>query len=52
MTKEERLEYFEELAEEYDVPLDVVQMLGDLLGPEEDYDGLVTSVQDAALYDF
>ena len=43
---ESRAEYLEMLSEEYDVPLDVVQAMADVLGPLEDFDGLVTSLED------
>jgi len=43
---ESRAEYLANLAEEYDVPLDTVQALADVLGPLEDFDGLVTSLED------
>ena len=46
MTKQERKEYFKELSWEYDVPLYVVEMLADMLGPNEDFDGLVTELED------
>lgn len=42
----ERIEYLKDLAFEYDVPEDVVFMLADMLGPNEDYDGLVTELED------
>lgn len=45
MTKE-RKEYLKELALEYDVNFSDVLFLASLLGETEDYDGLVTSVQD------
>lgn len=41
-----RREYLECLAEDNDVPLENVLNLADLLGPEEDFDGLVTTIQD------
>ena len=41
-----RTEYLEFLAEEYNVPLDVVRLLADTLGPEEDFDALLTSLDD------
>ena len=41
-----RTEYLEFLVEEYDVPLDVVMLLADTLGPEEDFDALLTSLDD------
>jgi hypothetical protein len=41
-----RTEYLKELAQEYDPA--VVYALADMLGPEEDFDGLVTSLEDYA----
>ena len=41
-----RTEYLTFLAEEYNVPLDVVMLLADTLGPEEDFDALLTSLDD------
>ena len=46
--EETRREYLVDLAMEYDVPLDVVFLLADLLGENEDYDGLVNSLEDYA----
>lgn len=43
-----RAEYLNMLAEEHDVDIDAVEMLADLLGPDEDFDGLVTMVEDYA----
>ena len=39
-----RREYLESLAQEY--PRDAVFALADMLGPTEDFDGLVTSLED------
>lgn len=39
-----RREYLESLCEEY--PREAVMGLAGLLGPEEDFDGLVTSLED------
>jgi hypothetical protein len=39
-----RRDYLESLAEEYD--RDTVFMLASLLGPSEDFDGLVTALED------
>ncbi len=44
----ERDAYLREIADEYDVPMYVVRQLADMLGPNEDYDGLVTAVEDWA----
>ena len=45
---ETRAEYLEMLAEDYDVDLDIVHAMADVLGPMEDFDGLVTSLEDIA----
>lgn len=42
----DRKEYLESLADDYGVDVDTVFMLADMLGPNEDFDGLVTSLQD------
>ena len=39
-------DYLKSLAEDYSVDLGTVKMFADLLGPSEDFDGLVTSLQD------
>ena len=41
-----RRDYLESLCEEY--PRSIVFALADLLGPTEDFDGLVTALEDAA----
>lgn len=41
-----RRDYLEYLADEYDVSLKEVQALAGLLGPDEDFDGLLTSLED------
>lgn len=43
-----RTDYLADLAEEYDVPSDIVMALADALGPNEDFDGLIIMLQDAA----
>lgn len=45
MTKQ-RKEYLYQLAKEYDVSYETVLELATLLGEEEDYDGLVTFIED------
>ncbi len=42
----DRLDYLCCMADDYGLPLGTVKMLADLLGPNEDFDGLVTSLQD------
>jgi hypothetical protein len=44
---ENRREYLESLCEEYDRT--IVYMLANLLGSSEDFDGLVTSLEDYAV---
>lgn len=46
-----RNDYLRHLAEEYEVSLNDVHALADLLGPSEDFDGLVCAVQDQAALD-
>jgi len=47
---ENQREYYSHLAEENDVPLSTVLILADVLGPNEDFDGLVSAVEDACGY--
>ena len=44
---ENRRAYLESLAEEY--PADFVYALADVLGPNEDFDGLITALEDNAM---
>jgi phosphopantetheine adenylyltransferase len=44
---ENRTEYLMQLAEEHDIDLPTVQELANLLGPNEDFDGLIVSLEDA-----
>jgi len=44
---ETRDEWLEMLADENCVPVSQVRAMADLLGPNEDFDGLVTSCEDA-----
>lgn len=44
----ERNVYLSELASDYGVPMYVVRSLADVLGPDEDYDGLVSALEDYA----
>ena len=45
---ESRKDYLDGLAEEYEVDRYFVYGAADLLGPEEDFDGLVSTIQDYA----
>lgn len=45
-----RRAYLVDLADETGAPLDVVFALADILGPTEDFDGLVIELEDFMLY--
>lgn len=45
---DDRDDYLASLAEDYGVDPAIVEILADFLGEDEDFDGLVTMVQDAA----
>src|SRR3546814_8613073 len=44
----DRFGYIKDLAENHGADLPAVIEIADLLGPEEDFDGLVTTIEDAA----
>ena len=41
-----RADYLASLSEEMDIDLDTVLMAADMLGPSEDFDGLITMLED------
>jgi hypothetical protein len=41
-----RGEYLRQVAEDYGVPIRTVRTIADMLGPEEDFDGLLVSLPD------
>lgn len=43
---QDRADYLRNLADDYEVDLEAVALLADMLGPNEDFDGLVSMVQD------
>ena len=43
----DREDYLNGLSEEYGVPAEAVMAVADVLGPDEDFDGLVSSLEDA-----
>ena len=43
----ERKDYLNSMAEEFDVPITVVLSIANMLGPNEDFDGLVSALEDA-----
>ena len=45
---ESRRDYLTQLADDYGVNIDTVLMLAGMLGPNEDFDGLVTHIEDIA----
>lgn len=45
-----RYEYLKELSDEYGVPLAVVIEVAEMLGPNEDHDGLITTLEDYEYY--
>lgn len=42
----DRTEYLNSVAEDYSVPKRVVFQLADVLGPNEDHDGLISAIED------
>ena len=40
----DRNEYLQSLAEDYDIAVEIVYALAELLGPSEDFDGLVSAL--------
>lgn len=42
-----REDYLRCLSEDWNIPLTTVKMLADILGPNEDFDGLVVALEDA-----
>ena len=42
----DRAEYLQHLSDEYGVPIDTVEAIAETLGETEDFDGLVTALQD------
>ena len=45
-SSKERREYLEEIADDFGVDAEIVFALADLLGPNEDHDGLISSLED------
>ena len=48
---ESRKDYLNCIAEEYDVPKDIVYMTAGMLGPDEDFDGLISTIQDYQFFE-
>jgi hypothetical protein len=49
---EDRLDYLKQLAEDMDVDYGIVLQMADLLGPDEDFDGLVSMLEDYCERDY
>ena len=45
----ERKQYLTELADDYGIDINTVLALADAFGPSEDYDGLVTTLDDMSM---
>jgi len=45
---ETRAEYLKGLAKEFGLPWSIVAIAAQMLGPNEDFDGLITTLEDAA----
>lgn len=43
----DRDDYLNSLSEDYGIPDDAVHALSEVLGPDEDFDGLVSNLEDA-----
>ena len=41
-----REDYLDCLAQDFGIDSDIVNMIADLLGPSEDFDGLISSLED------
>ena len=44
----DRADYLRCMAEDYDMHMDTVVALANILGPDEDFDGLVVALEDEA----
>jgi hypothetical protein len=42
----DRQDYLQSLADELNIPFGIVKMCAEMLGPSEDFDGLVTTLED------
>jgi hypothetical protein len=42
----DRADYLRCMSEDYGVPIEVVRLLANVLGPNEDFDGLITELED------
>ena len=45
----DRRDYLNSLADEYGIGIEEIEVISDMLGPDEDFDGLVSSLQDYCL---
>ena len=47
---ENRKEYLKSLSEDYDIDFETVEALADILGESEDFDGLISALEDCENY--
>lgn len=52
VNEKEKKEYLGQLAEDFDIDIDVVHMIADLLGENEYYDGLLVALEDYSNGDY
>jgi len=41
-----RKDYLNNLADNYGISIEEIKLISDMLGPDEDFDGLITSLED------
>lgn len=46
---EDRDDYLAQMSDEYGVDIETVIALAEMLGPDEDFDGLISALQDAGI---
>jgi len=49
---ENRKDYLKSVADEYGIDLGIVRLLADVLGPNEDFDGLISALEDFDNWEF
>jgi len=49
---ENRKDYLKSVADEYGIDLGIVCLLADVLGPNEDFDGLISALEDFDNWEF
>jgi hypothetical protein len=49
--KATRREYLHQLAEDYDIPYTKLRVVADILGPMEDFDGLISHLNNLSVWE-